>query len=80
MAGRSRPDPELGFVVKALIMITLTAAMSFSFALHRHNGMNFCYWLAALFTASVAIYGWTRLVREIFKELNSIACLIGAQK
>jgi hypothetical protein len=80
MTGRSRRDPELGFVVKALVVITLTSAMSFTFALHRHDADEFGCWLLALFTAVVATFGWTQLVREILKELNAIACLIRAQK
>jgi len=80
MAGRSRPDPELGFVVKALVVLTLIAVISFAFALHRHDGMTFSYWLMTLFAASIAGYGWVRLVREILKELTSVASLIGAPK
>jgi hypothetical protein len=80
MVGRGRPDPEIRFVVKALVFLTLTAAMSLTLALHRHDGMTFPYWLMTLFAASIAGYGWVRLVREILKELTSIASLIGAPK
>lgn len=80
MAGRSRSDPELGFIVKALFVLTLIAVISLTFALHHHDGMTFPYWLMTLFSASVAGYGWVRVVREILKELTSIASLIGAQK
>jgi len=80
MAGRSRPDPELGFIVKALVVLTLIAVISLTFALHHHDGMTFTYWLMTIFSASVAGYGWVCVVREILKELTSIASLIGAQK
>ena len=80
MVGRKRPDPEIRFVVKALVFLTLIAAISLTFALHRHDGMTFPYWLMTLFAASIAGYGWVHLVREILKELTSVASLIGAPK
>ncbi|MGF6755256.1 hypothetical protein [Paraburkholderia sp. GAS42] len=80
MTRRQRPNPELAQGVKDLCFLTPIVAVFMVYALYHHDNIYWLYWLGAVLTTSVVLWGWTHVVREIIKELNAIANLIGDRK